>query len=305
VHFGIPDLRTGQDPYLSRADDLAAATALAARAPHMDFRELLASYYTTNDKVPADQAALFTHGTLAAFERATATFASWERLDRRAGAEPPGPGTTLIDVGCGTAPLAIVAARRGLRAIGVDVGLRWLVLARKRALEAGVDITFVCANVEVLPFRNGTAVRAGGESILENAAEPEQALHELARVLRHGGRLWLTTPNRRSLGPDPHLGVMAGGWWPDALLRRHAARAGKVYPRRTLFTAASLRRSLAHSGFTRIAIALPDISAAQAAALSLPLRGAIAGYHVVKRLPVVARLIRTVAPTYLVTATRA
>lgn len=305
VHFGIPDLRTGEDPYLSRDEDLAAARALAARAPSTDFPSLLASYYASNDKVPPAQVAMFTHGTVAAADRAAATLAAWNRQDRRAAADGAARGAVLLDVGCGTAALAIAATQLGLRAVGVDVGLRWLVLARKRALEAGADVPLVCANVEVLPFRNGCAARAGGESILENAADPELALHELARVLRHDGRLWLTTPNKQSLGPDPHLGVIAGGWWPDAVLRRHAARTGKVFPRRTLFTAASLRRSLENCGFRQIAIGLPEISAAQARSRSLVTRTAITTYHIVKRLPVLGRMLRAVAPTYLVTATRA
>jgi len=168
-----------------------------------------------------------------------------------------------------------------------------------------VDVPLVCANVEVLPFADGTAARAGGESILENAADPKQALHELARVLKRGGRLWLTTPNKYSLGPDPHLGVMAGGWWPDALLKRHATRAGKVFPRRTLFTSRSIRRSLEAADFGQIVIELPDVSEAQKTSQSLVMQRAIAGYQALKRLPVAGTLLRTVAPTYLVTATRA
>jgi ubiquinone/menaquinone biosynthesis C-methylase UbiE len=304
VHFGIPDLRTGEDPYLTREDDLAAATALAARAPDTDFRTLLGSYYATNDKVPADQVAMFTHGTIAAFDRAVGTLEGCEQQDLRATAEYAVRGATIIDVGCGTGPLAIAAARRGFRAIGVDVGLRWLVLAQKRALEAGVSVPLVCANVEVLPFRNGCATRVAGESILENAADPDQALHELARVLRHGGRLWLTTPNKRSLGPDPHLGVMAGGWWPEALLKRHAQRSGKVFPRRHLFTRKSLRRALEDAGFRQITIQLPDIAAAQSRSQPFAIQSAIAAYHVVKRLPIAGAMLRAVAPTYLVTATR-
>ena len=304
VPFGIPDLRTGEDPYLSRADDLAAATALAARAPSVDFRSLLASYYATNDKVPSQQVAMFTHGTMAAGDRAAASLTAWQRQDARV-CDPLADGAIIIDIGCGTAPLAIAAAQRGFRAIGVDVGLRWLVLAQKRAQEAGVDVPLVCGNVEVLPFRNASVARVAGESILENAADPDQAAHELARVLRRGGRLWLTTPNKRSLGPDPHLGVIAGGWWPESWLKRHAARAGKVFPQRTLFTSADLRQLLTMTDFKEIAIELPDISAAQAASQSLPIRGAIAGYHVMKRLPLAASLLRAVAPTYLVSATRA
>ncbi|MEW5918373.1 MAG: methyltransferase domain-containing protein [Gemmatimonadota bacterium] len=303
VHFGIPDLRTGEDPYLSRAADVAAATALHDRAERMDFRTLLVSYYETNDKVPPAQVAMFTHGTIAAADRAATTLSAWLRQDadvRRWLANDD----VVLDIGCGTGPLAIAAAHAGFRAIGVDVGLRWLILARKRAAEAGVNVTFVCANAEALPFRDGLASRAGGESIIENAADPERALREVARVLRRGGRLWLTTPNKHSLGPDPHLGVMAAGWWPEEWLKRHAARSGKVFPRRTLFSRGALRRALSEAGFAQIAIALPDFAPAQIQSQPLAIRTAIAGYQVAKRMPVAGSLLRVVAPTYLVTATR-
>jgi SAM-dependent methyltransferase len=303
VHFGIPDLRTGDDPYLSRAEDLAAATRLAAKAPTCDFAELLQSYYATNDRVAREQVAQFTRGTLAAAGRAQQALDAWERHDRRVAA-PRVAGATMLDVGCGTGPLAIAAARRGWQAVGVDVGLRWLVLAQQRCREAGVQVPFVCANVEILPFLDGCVARAGGESIIENATDPAQALLELSRVLQHGGRLWLTTPNKRSLGPDPHLGVPAGGWWPERMLKRHAERAGKVYPRRQLFTHAALREALEHADFEDIRIELPDIAETQAATQSPLVRQAIGAYRVARRVPVARSLLRAVAPTYLVSATR-
>ena len=303
IHHGIPDLRTGEDPYLSRDADLAAANALAARAETMSFRDLLASYYSTNDKVPADQVALFTQGALAAAERAEVTLSAWERQDARADCIAPSLAN-LLDVGCGTGPLAIAAARRGWRIIGVDVGLRWLVLAQKRAIEAGLDIPFICANAEVLPFCDGVMTRVAGESILENTTDPTQALHEFSRVLVRGGRLWLTTPNKRSLGPDPHLGVAAGGWWPEGLLRRHAERSGKVYPKRKLFTRGELRDLLEAADFGAIDFTLPDVSQAQRETQTRVMQGAIAGYQALKRLPIAGSLIGSVAPTFLITATR-
>jgi hypothetical protein len=114
----------------------------------------------------------------------------------------------------------------------------------------------------------------------------------------------LTTPNKRSLGPDPHLGVMAGGWWPERWLKRHAERAGKVYPNRRLFTTGSLKRSLEAADFAHVAFDLPDVSDAQKASQSFVMRSAIGAYQFVKRVPVAGRMLRSVAPTYLVTATR-
>jgi hypothetical protein len=97
---------------------------------------------------------------------------------------------------------------------------------------------------------------------------------------------------------------MAGGWWPEACLKRHATRAGKVFPRRTLFTRRSIRRSLAAADFGQITIELPDISEAQKTTQSLVMQRAIEGYQALKRWPVAGTLLQTVAPTYLVTATR-
>ncbi|MGQ0537991.1 MAG: methyltransferase domain-containing protein [Gemmatimonadaceae bacterium] len=307
VYMGIPDLRTGADPYLTQQEDLAAAQTLADRAAGgHDFPALVAAYYAGNDKVPERQVQRFTSGVIAARGRAEATLAAWLHNERKLGTRHP--SGALLDVGCGTAPLAIAALQSTAgvieAAIGVDVGLRWLVLARRRAAEAGVQLPLVCANAEVLPFRDGSAARAGGESILENTGNPAQALHELARVLVPGGRLWLTTPNKYSLGPDPQLGTWAAGLWPQAALRRFAANAGMAWPQRTLFTPRTLHRALERAGFRQIEIVLPDIAAAQRSGQSRMMQSAIDVYHVIKRVPLARRVLRAVGPTLLVTATR-
>ena len=69
------------------------------------------------------------------------------------------PGGPWLDVGTGTADLAVVVAGQGIRAVGVDIALRWLVVARRRAELAGVDIDLICCNAEHLPFADGTFAR--------------------------------------------------------------------------------------------------------------------------------------------------
>jgi hypothetical protein len=71
-----------------------------------------------------------------------------------------------------------------------------------------------------------------------------------------------------------------------------------------LFTTNSLRRSLEAADFAHVMIELPDVSDAQKASQSFVMRGAIGAYQLVKRIPVAGRMLRSVAPTYLVTATR-
>lgn len=299
VTCGIPDLRTIGDPYLSVAEDAAAATALAARDEGESFGALYASYYEGNAKVSPEQVARFTHGVLAAADRATATLDTWRELG---GA--PGVAGLVLDVGCGTAPLGTVMARAGHRVLAVDAGLRWLVLARKRAAERGLDLPVVCANAERLPLRSESVAATVGESVLENLTDADAGIAEMRRVTRAGGMLALTTPNRHSLGPDPHLGLLAGGWRSPGALRAHAQRTGQVMPRRRLLAPGELVAALRDGGFVTPRVALPRFSDAQRAGQPLPVHVAIAGYHLARRIPGLRWLVLQVAPTIAVVAHR-
>jgi ubiquinone/menaquinone biosynthesis C-methylase UbiE/uncharacterized protein YbaR (Trm112 family) len=299
VTCGIPDLRTLGDPYLSIAEDADAASRLAARAESVAFAPLYRAYYEGNTKVSPEQVQRFTHGVLAAGERARASLATWAEL----GGTLPSAGT-CVDLGSGTGPLAVALATGGRPVLAVDAGLRWLVLARKRAAEVGVDLPVVCANAERLPLRDGACSAVVGESVLENVTDADQAIGEARRTLSAGGLLALTTPNRRSLGPDPHLGLLAGGWRSHASLRAYAERTGQVMPRRRLFAPGELAEALEQGGFGQVRLALPRFTAAQRAGLGAVAQAAIAGYHMARRLPIVRTALLQVAPTLAVVARR-
>ncbi len=298
---GIPDLRTGEDPYLSKDEDLGAAARLADRADVLTFAALYASYYEGNEKVSPAQAAQFTRGVLAAGERADASLDVWSAMSGRHVLSE----ATAVDLGCGTAPLGIALARRGARVLGIDVGMRWLVLARKRAAEQGIDLPVLCANAEALPLRNESVGGVVGESVLENLTDSATSLTECWRVVAPRGTLWLTTANRHSLAPDPHLGVLAGGWWPESRLRAYAKKRGQVFPVRTLYTASMLRRTMMHAGFRGVRFALPRFAGAQVASLPAPARAIVAAYHVARAVPFVRDGVLAIGPTLVCTAERA
>jgi ubiquinone/menaquinone biosynthesis C-methylase UbiE/uncharacterized protein YbaR (Trm112 family) len=299
VTVGIPDLRLLGDPYLSTEADVEAAVRLTALAPGLPFRELYASYYEGNAKVPAEQVARFTHGVVAAADRARSTLDTWPEL----GMVPTTSGT-ILDLGAGTAPLGTLLAATGHRVLALDAGMRWLVLARKRAADQGIDLPVVCANAEHLPLREGSLAAAVGESILENVTSAEGALGSLHRAIAPGGSLALTTPNRRSIGPDPHLGLVAGGWRSESALRAYAERTGQVMPHRRLFSPAEIEEVLRRAAFADVKIALPRFADAQRAGLSLPINLGITGYHLARRIPLLKSLVLQVAPTIAVVARR-
>ena len=127
-------------------------------------------------------------------------------------------------------------------------------------------------------------------------------MSEAHRALSSEGHLFLTTPNRFSLGPDPHLGVPAGGYWPKSLLAAVARRQGAVPPERHLQGAQSLRRLIRTAGFTGTRLELPSIEGAQARDLSGLLKTAVACYRAARRVPVTRSLLFLVGPLLHATA---
>jgi ubiquinone/menaquinone biosynthesis C-methylase UbiE len=101
------------------------------------------------------------------------------------------PGQRLLDVGCGTGAMTLGMAQAVAPAevIGVDQGSA--LLDQARALGAGQpNLSFVQADIYQLPFGPEFDVVVCAR-VLQWLGEPLRAVHELTRVLRPGGRLFL------------------------------------------------------------------------------------------------------------------
>ena len=120
-------------------------------------------------------------------------------LDRlRAADVLEGPASPLVDVGVGGSGYTVIEAARGGRpAIGCDLSLEGLLIAREFARLEGVAerTLWVCCSAEKLPLASASTGSALAIAVLEHVPDDQAALRELARVLQPGGRAWVTVPH--------------------------------------------------------------------------------------------------------------
>ncbi|HYK42143.1 MAG TPA: methyltransferase domain-containing protein [Thermoanaerobaculia bacterium] len=96
-----------------------------------------------------------------------------------------GPGTRVLDAGCGAGLFAGMAALRGAAVTGVDASEPLVAIARRRF----PGVRFEVASVEELPFPDEAFDVVTGLNVFQYAESPRAALAEAARVSTADGRV--------------------------------------------------------------------------------------------------------------------
>jgi SAM-dependent methyltransferase len=99
------------------------------------------------------------------------------------------PGCRLLDVGCGSGQLALIAAKEGVEVTGVDVAGNWVERARARAQAEGLSARFEEADAESLPFEDASFDVVASLIGAMFAPRPDLVAKELLRVCRPGGTI--------------------------------------------------------------------------------------------------------------------
>jgi SAM-dependent methyltransferase len=103
-----------------------------------------------------------------------------------------GPGTRVLDVGCGAGGASVRAARRGAHVNGLDAAEALVAIARQRL----PDGDFRTGDLEALPYPDGTFDAILVADVLPYMADPLAALRELRRVCDWLGRVVVATWGR-------------------------------------------------------------------------------------------------------------
>lgn len=205
ILFDIPDLRIEPDRYLSLEDEREKATRLHAFAQGHCFEDTLAYYYSITDDVSTERAELFKHSIRQGPSRSKQTLSLLAA---------PDDDSSLLDVGCGAGSMLLESAQTFRICVGLDIALRWLVIAQKRLQEHGEAAVLICANAESRSFPCASFSHVILDNVVDHVRSPTRLVRSSAELVMPGGQMWVSGWNRWWPGPHPAVGRWAAGWRP-------------------------------------------------------------------------------------------
>ncbi|MDZ7784721.1 MAG: methyltransferase domain-containing protein [Halioglobus sp.] len=294
---GIPDLRDGEGDSAWEQQDLESARRYSAEMSGTDITAVM-QQLSDRPEDDVETRAMRVRQIINGPPKFRRQFEGWL-------AHCVAPGNLLLDIGCGSGGLLAAASSLGIRALGVDASMTNLVAAKHMIEAHGGAAQLVCAYAERLPFSDGSVANITLYDSIEHVSDVGDTLFEAHRVLRPGGRMAISTPNRFSLTREPHVLVWGVGWLPRRLQAPYVKwRAGQPYDHTRLMSAREMARKLSRHEGLECAFRVPPVPQEEIANFP-PRRARLARlYNRVCSWAVLRALLLAVGPFYQVVATR-
>lgn len=128
------------------------------------------------------------------------------------------PGSHILDVGTGTGvllPFLVEAAGKDGRVVALDIAEEMLARAKAKNIE---NVEYVLGDITCTPFEDNTFDEIICNSCFPHVIDKPQALREMVRLLKPGGRLVICHPMSREAVNELHKsigGVVGNDLLPD------------------------------------------------------------------------------------------
>jgi len=112
------------------------------------------------------------------------------------------PGMSVIEIGCGNGRDAEALARLvgpAGRVIGIDASQELVAQAIERTASLGLPLRFQVDDAQALAFPDNSFDAARVDRVLQHLSDPGQAIREMARVVRPGGRISAIEPDWQTM----------------------------------------------------------------------------------------------------------
>lgn len=101
-------------------------------------------------------------------------------------------GKSLLDAGCGTGLFTTKAVERGALVTSIDISPKLVEITKRK----NPAVTAIAASIMELPFEDKSFDIVMSSDVIEHTPDPYVSTKEMIRVLKPGGKLCVTVPNR-------------------------------------------------------------------------------------------------------------
>ena len=157
-------------------------------------------------------------------------------------------GGAILEVAPGPGRLSIRLAQLGrYRVTGLDISRTFVEIEQKNAAAAGVTVDFRLGSASQMPFGDAEFDRIVCQAAFKNFSRPVDALNEMQRVLKPGGRAVIFDLNADT--PDADTDREVDGMGLNALNAWFTRLTFKLMLKKTAYTPARFTALVARSRF--------------------------------------------------------